>query len=132
VAVAGTAPLCAGKCHASALVGRRLLLFAGSMHTCGEVAWLDLEQLSWGRCAPSALRSQRRRHIVLAAGRAAGGRACAVERLLSEWGSGRVLSWLPCGAGTCRPRAVAGPPPCERMSATAVLGGGGDVLVFGG
>lgn len=73
-----TGPLCAGKCHASALVGRRLLLFGGSMASCNELAWLDLEQERWGA-----------------------------------------------------PVRVLGPPPCERMSATAVLCGE-EVVVFGG
>ncbi|PRW57948.1 kelch repeat [Chlorella sorokiniana] len=71
-------PLCAGKCHASALVGRRLLLFGGSMASCNELAWLDLEREEWGA-----------------------------------------------------PLRVLGPPPCERMSATAVLCGE-EVVVFGG
>lgn len=77
--VSGSPPLCAGKCHASVLVGSRLLFFGGSMHTCNELAWLDLEARAWGR-----------------------------------------------------PQALLGAPPCERMSATAVLAGGGDVLVYGG
>ena len=71
-------PLCAGKCHASALVGRRLLLFGGSMASCNELAWLDLERVQWGA-----------------------------------------------------PTRVLGPPPCERMSATAVLCGE-EVVVYGG
>lgn len=79
VPVSGSPPLCAGKCHASVLVGSRLLFFGGSMHTCNELAWLDLEARAWGR-----------------------------------------------------PQALLGAPPCERMSATAVLAGGGDVLVYGG
>ena len=73
-------PRCAGKCHASALVGRRLLLFGGSMAACSQVAWLDLEELRWGA-----------------------------------------------------PARVAGQPPCDRMSASAVLARGGrELLVFGG
>ena len=76
--IAGPAPLCAGKCHASVLVGRRLLLFGGSMASSNEVAWLDLEARRWGA-----------------------------------------------------PRRVAGTPPCDRMSATAVLLGD-EVLVHGG
>lgn len=72
-------PLCSGKCHAAALVGRRLLLFGGSMGACNELAWLDLESLQWGA-----------------------------------------------------PLRVAGPPPCDRMSASAVLVGDSELLVFGG
>lgn len=72
------APLCAGKCHSAALVGRRLLLFGGSMAACNELAWLDLEEERWGA-----------------------------------------------------PARVLGRPPCDRMSATAVLLGD-EVLVFGG
>lgn len=71
-------PLCAGKCHSSALLGSRLLLFAGSMPTCAELAFLDLETLRWGV-----------------------------------------------------PARILGPPPDDRMSATAVLAGE-EVLVFGG
>lgn len=41
-------PMCAGKCHASALVGNRLLLYGGSMTACTQLAWLDLESLRWG------------------------------------------------------------------------------------
>ena len=71
-------PPCAGTCHAAALVGRRLLLFGGSMAACNELGWLDLEARQWGS-----------------------------------------------------PLRVAGPPPCERMSATAVLCGD-EVFVYGG
>ncbi|KAL4446842.1 hypothetical protein ABPG77_008086 [Micractinium sp. CCAP 211/92] len=46
-------PACAGKCHSACLVGSRLLLFGGSMPTCSEVAWLDLEARRWG--APAAV-----------------------------------------------------------------------------
>lgn len=41
-------PLCAGKCHSACLVGRRLLLFGGSMAGSNGLAWLDLEELRWG------------------------------------------------------------------------------------
>lgn len=75
-------PLCAGKCHASALLGPRLLLYGGSMASCSQVAWLDLDAPRWGA-----------------------------------------------------PAAVAGEPPCDRMSATAVFlprGGGGGGQQGGG
>lgn len=71
--VSGTAPLCAGKCHASVLVGRRLLFFAGSMYTCSELAWLDLEQLAWGRCGLH--RCRRRLRLLRARGGRLGPRA---------------------------------------------------------
>lgn len=45
-------PACAGKCHSACLVGSRLLLFGGSMPTCSELAWLDLEACRWGAPAP--------------------------------------------------------------------------------
>jgi hypothetical protein len=61
------------------MVGSRLLLFGGSMHTCSELAWLDLEACAWGQ-----------------------------------------------------PAALAGNPPCDRMSATAVLAGSSEVLIYGG
>ena len=51
MAVSGPAPHCAGKCHSSALVGARLLLFGGSMATSSELAWLDLDEREWGRPA---------------------------------------------------------------------------------
>lgn len=41
-------PACAGKCHSACLVGCRLLLFGGSMPTCSDLAWLDLEARRWG------------------------------------------------------------------------------------
>ncbi|KAL4434043.1 hypothetical protein ABPG75_000484 [Micractinium tetrahymenae] len=46
-------PACAGKCHAACRVGSRLLLYGGSMPTCSELAWLDLEAGRWG--APAAV-----------------------------------------------------------------------------
>lgn len=37
-----------GRCHASQLVGSKLVMFGGSLDMGNTVTWLDLDALTWG------------------------------------------------------------------------------------
>lgn len=120
-------PLCSGKCHSSVLVGSRLCMFGGSMTTCNQLAWLDLEALYQASLpAPPAASAAAEAPANPTSG-ASGSRGPAAAAAAAP----PPARQPPAAWGA--PRRVHGPPPCARMSASAVLtADGSEVLLFGG